>query len=145
MGWNAATAMAAIKGTQNAPKNLHGQSLIRGWEGPVRALALTGRDPNGRAPAATKVWPEQIRPRPGGSDWSQIQCYNYQGWGHMRHEYSSAQNTWSLNSWRKGHSRTSPAPLHSGQIQNLHQHWCQPYPTSVTPNFQPLSQLPLLS
>ena len=47
--------MTAIKGAQNALKNVHDKSLIRGQERPVRALALASRDPNGGTPASTMV------------------------------------------------------------------------------------------
>ena len=76
-----------LKGFRMHWKNPHNRGLIRVQAGPVRAPILVARDCNGRATAEAVAWTKQIRSRPGGSDQSQIQCYNCQGWEHMTHEW----------------------------------------------------------
>ena len=71
-----------------------------------------------------------------GANQNQIQCYNYQEWGHMWHKCFSTQNTRPLNSRIEINSRTSPYP--QTECRGLHQPWHQ------TPANRNCYQLPIL-
>ena len=67
------------------------------------------------------AWVTPARTQQAASDIfhrSQIQCYNCQGWGHMRHECPSARNVHQAKSLNSGRKRNSNPPCSQQQSES---------------------------
>ena len=104
--------VAAVKGASKYHKESPKTGIKSGSEKITIKMPTTmARGPKGKMVTennAARNNQNQAQTR-GGNDQNQILCYNCQGWGHMQHKCSSAQNARPLNFRRGTNSRTSPS------------------------------------
>ena len=74
------SSMAAVKGAQKALQKPPNRDPTRDQEIAIKVSIPMARDPTGKVVTKLAMQPEAIKIRLGGNDWSQIQCYNCQGW-----------------------------------------------------------------